>query len=61
MIERLRGIFARYDATDIWRARLEALDLFRELAQETGARLGYSYPKQLEETVMTWVHGQAPE
>jgi aminoglycoside 6-adenylyltransferase len=60
VIERLRGTFPRYDAAEIWRARLEALDLFRWLARETGARLGYSYPTQLEETVMTWVRGQAP-
>ena len=42
-------------------ARLEALDLFRSLAKETGAKLGYSYPMQLEGTVMTWVRDQAPE
>lgn len=48
-------------AQTIWRGRLEALDLFRCLAEETGARLGYSYPTQLEETVMTWVRSQAPE
>jgi aminoglycoside 6-adenylyltransferase len=61
VIERLRGTFPHYDPAEIWRARLEALDLFRWLAQETGTRLGYSYPTQLEETVMTWVRDQAPE
>jgi aminoglycoside 6-adenylyltransferase len=61
VIERLRGTFPHYDPGEIWRARLEALDLFRSLAQETGARLGYSYPMQLEETVMTWVRNQATE
>ncbi len=61
VIERLRGLFPQYDPAEIWRARLETLDLFRSLAQETGARLGYSYPTQLEETVMTWVRDQAPE
>jgi aminoglycoside 6-adenylyltransferase len=61
VIERLRGTFPRYDPAEIWRARLEALDLFRWLAQETGDRLGYAYPTQLEETVMTWVRDQAPE
>jgi aminoglycoside 6-adenylyltransferase len=61
VIERLRGTFPHYDPAEIWRARLEALDLFRWLAQETGARLGYSYPTQLEETVMTWVRDQASE
>jgi aminoglycoside 6-adenylyltransferase len=61
VIEGLRGAFPRYDSAEIWRARLEALDLFRWLAQETGARLGYSYPTRLEETVMTWVRNQAAE
>jgi aminoglycoside 6-adenylyltransferase len=60
VIERLRATFPHYDPAEIWRARLEALALFRWLAQETGARLGYSYPTKLEETVMTWVRAQAP-
>jgi aminoglycoside 6-adenylyltransferase len=61
VIERLRGAFPRYDPADIWRARLASLDLFRLLAVETGARLGYAYPTKLEETVMTWVRDQARE
>jgi aminoglycoside 6-adenylyltransferase len=61
VIERLRATFPHYDPGEIWRARLEALDLFRLLAEETGAELGYSYPTQLEETVMTWVLSQAPQ
>ncbi len=61
VIERLRGMFPHYDPAEIWQARLEALDLFRWLAQETGARLGYAYPTKLEETVMTWVRDHAPE
>jgi len=52
--------FPRYDADEIWQARLATLDLFRQLAEETSARLGYSYPEQLERTVMTWVREQAP-
>jgi aminoglycoside 6-adenylyltransferase len=61
VIERLRETFPPYDAAEIWRARLAALDLFRGLAQETGARLGYAYPTRLEKTVMTWVRDQATE
>jgi len=60
VIERLRETFPRYDAAEIWRARLAALDLFRGLAEEVAARLGYTYPAQLEATVMTWVREQAP-
>lgn len=61
VIERLPGIFPDYDPAQIWRARLEALELFRWLAQDTADRLGYSYPGQLEETVAAWVRGQARE
>jgi aminoglycoside 6-adenylyltransferase len=61
VLERLRGTFPRYDPDEIWRARLEAVDLFRWLARETGDRLGYAYPAQLEETVMAWVREQAAE
>jgi aminoglycoside 6-adenylyltransferase len=61
VIERLHETFPSYDPAEIWRARLEALDLFRNLAQEAGARLGYAYPTELEETVMAWVRSQASE
>jgi aminoglycoside 6-adenylyltransferase len=61
VIERLRATFPHYDPVEIWQARLEALDLFRCLAEETGARLGYPYPTNLEETVMSWVRSQALE
>lgn len=61
VIERLGGTFASYDAESIWQARFAALDLFRSLAEETAGRLGYAYPTQLEETVMSWVRDQAAE
>jgi aminoglycoside 6-adenylyltransferase len=55
VIRRLDEVFPRYDAAEIWAARFAALDLFRSLAEETGARLGYPYPHQLEHDVMSWV------
>jgi aminoglycoside 6-adenylyltransferase len=61
LLEGLRGVFPRLDPAEIWRARLEAHDLFRRLAQETATRLGYSYPTQLEDTIMSWVRDQAPQ
>ena len=33
----------------------------RTLARETGERLGYDDPTELEETIMAWVRDQAPE
>ncbi len=59
VIERLPAILASYDPPGIWRARLKALALFRSLAEEVAGRLGYTYPRDLEETVMTWVREQA--
>ncbi len=61
VVDRLRDVFPHYDSAEIWGARFQALDLFRSLAEETGGRLGYSYPKQLEETIMAWVRSLAPE
>lgn len=57
----LGEVFPRYDPAEIWRARLAAHDLFRTLAQEAAARLGYSYPAELEDTIMRWVREQAPQ
>jgi aminoglycoside 6-adenylyltransferase len=61
VVRRLRAVFPRYDASDILNARIAALDLFRQLAEETGARLGYAYPRKLEDTVMNWVRTFAEE
>jgi hypothetical protein len=61
VVHRLAEVFPRYDAAEIWAARLAALDLFRSLAEETGARLGYPYPHELERKVMSWVRNLAQE
>jgi aminoglycoside 6-adenylyltransferase len=58
VVERLRRAFPGYDALDIERARLEAHGLFRGLAEETAARLGYAYPDDLDRCVMDWVRSQ---
>lgn len=51
----LRDVFARYDVDDTWRALFASMRLFRWLAEETAARLGYHYPKQLDDQVTAWV------
>ena len=61
VVNRLPEVFPRYDASEILNARFAALALFRRLAEETGARLGYTYPRELEDTVMNWVRTLAPE
>jgi aminoglycoside 6-adenylyltransferase len=61
VVGRLREVFPRYDVAEIWSARFAALDLFRSLAEETGARLGYAYPREVEDEVMGWVRALARE
>jgi aminoglycoside 6-adenylyltransferase len=48
-VEELKGIFAHYDAEDVWRALLATMDLFRRMAVSTAERLGYPYLKQGDE------------
>jgi len=44
-LKELGGIFAHYDAEDVWRALLATMGLFRWMAVETAERLGYPYLK----------------
>jgi aminoglycoside 6-adenylyltransferase len=54
-LEALRAAYAHYDASDIRRALLATMDLFRWVALETAERLGFSYPTMAEERAMEWV------
>ena len=54
-LEGLREAFAHYDEADVLRALLATLDLFRWVARETAARLGYIYPEDADERVKAWV------
>ncbi len=56
----LPALFAYYDALDSWRALLDALPLFRRLAQETADSLCYPYPTTLDEHLSTLVITLAP-
>jgi aminoglycoside 6-adenylyltransferase len=47
-LEALPGIFPHYDADDLRQALTEAIELFRILAQETAAHLGYDYPSEMD-------------
>ncbi len=51
----LPGAFARYDAEDVWRALWATMNLFRWLATETAARLGYVYPIATDENITRWI------
>ena len=49
VVEQLRATFAHYEGSDVWRALWATMDLFRWVAGETAARLGYEYPAPADE------------
>ena len=53
--QELGGIFAHYDAEDVWRALLATMNLFRWMAVETAGRLGYPYLKLGDERATEFV------
>ncbi len=46
----------RFDAADSWLALFATTYLFRRLATETAAHLGYAYPTVLDERVTQFVN-----
>jgi aminoglycoside 6-adenylyltransferase len=54
-VKGLRETFAHYDETDVKRALLAAVDLFRRLATETARKLNYSYPAEADKKVTEWI------
>ena len=54
-LKELGGIFAHYDAEDVWRALLATMGLFRWMAVETAERLGYPYLKLGDERATEFV------
>lgn len=51
----LKHTFGHFDGGDSWRALLATMDLFRRLATETAAHLGYPYPVLLDERVTQFI------
>ena len=51
----LHAAYAHYDAADVARALWATMDLFRWVARETTAHLGYPYPGSAEERVVALV------
>jgi aminoglycoside 6-adenylyltransferase len=56
-LEALPTTFGRYESADLWRALYDSMHLFQHLAQECSQRLGYPYPKDLEERILGLVQG----
>jgi len=54
-VKGLRAVYAHYDEEDLRRALIATMELFRWVAQETAARLGYPYPTRMDEQVTALV------
>ena len=53
--ERLPEAFGRADAADAWRALDASSELFRAVASETAARLGYPYPADVDRAIAGYI------
>lgn len=49
--EGVQQVFGRFDAGDSWGALLATVSLFRRAATETAAKLGYAYPRKVDEAI----------
>lgn len=54
-LEKLREAFAHYNTQDTWRALHVTMELFDQLAREIAAHLGYAYPAENVEKVVTLI------
>ena len=52
----LHNAFGNFEAGASWRALVTTMDLFRRLATEAGARLGYDYSETLDRQVTQFVN-----
>ena len=53
--QRLPEVFGHFDAADAWQALAATTCLFGDVARGIAARLGYSYPQQLEDDILAFV------
>lgn len=51
----LDAVFAHYDARDSWRALIAQIALFDRVASETAQHLGYGYPKELRQSIVSYL------
>lgn len=54
---RLHEAFGRFDATDSRKALLATISLFRDVATEISIRLGYRYPKPMDDALSSYILG----
>ena len=55
--ERLHESFGHFDAGDSQRALIATVALFRDVALETAARLGYKYPQHVDDAIGGYIAG----
>jgi aminoglycoside 6-adenylyltransferase len=53
--ESLHGAFAHFDADDSWQALLATIELFRRVARETAALLGFAYPQDVDQNITQFI------
>jgi aminoglycoside 6-adenylyltransferase len=54
VLARLPGVFAHYDAAEVWQALGGSMALFDDLAREAARCFGYPYPAQMAQSLRTW-------
>lgn len=52
---RVSQIYVGADREQNWNALLGMITLFRRIAREMGQALGYGYPEELDQRVMTYL------
>ncbi|HSP56420.1 MAG TPA: aminoglycoside 6-adenylyltransferase [Dehalococcoidia bacterium] len=55
VVNQLMPAFAHYEAADVWMALKATMDIFRDLATRTSARLGYTYPQKADDGATAFV------
>lgn len=53
----LHEAFGRFDSADSRRALIATVSLFRDVAVETAARLGYTYPRHVDDAISGYISG----
>lgn len=55
--ERLYEAFGHFDSADSGRALIATVSLFRDVAVETAARLGHTYPRHVDDAISGYIAG----
>lgn len=55
LVDSFPKIFATYNRSDMFKAMMETLEIFRLLATETGTTLGYPYPDSADKAAVTLI------